>query len=627
MCGIAGWFRAGTDPGADAGVLARMTARLAHRGPDGRGTAFAGAAAFGHTRLAVIDPAGGEQPMRDAHGTTLITYNGEIYNFRALRAELERCGERFRTDSDTEVILALYRVHGADGFARLRGMYAFALWDGARRTGWLARDPMGIKPLFVAEGRGGRLLFASEAKAILAAEPGHARLDEGALNLVMNFRYLPGGASLFRGVRQLAPGTLLRWREPGAVEERALAAAPKPPDEVPVLQAIRDSVRHHLTADVQVGSYLSGGLDSALITALAAREAGPLPTFTLDVGDDPHEARNAAATAALLGLPNRRGQCAAVDRERLAKLVWHLEVPKINALQVSDLARMTAGHVKVALSGLGGDELFLGYNAHRILHAALWVERALPAPVRRALAALARPTLGTGAGPVWSERARALEMLQILGDWPTTYGILRNVWDAPRLRRRIYGPRMLDARPASAFDTLSALWPRADDPLAAMAEFEWREKMVNDLLWQEDRASMAEGLEVRVPFVDRMLLARIAHERRHARIPGGRGKALLRAAALEVLPASVVDRPKSGFQVRVHEFFPTRLAAVAEELLSAEEIRRHGLFNPNFVCHVRSLRPGKRLRWHLFMLYLMLMTHLWMRAFEGGEAAGRAEAG
>lgn len=624
MCGIAGWFDAATDAQADGALLERMTTRLAHRGPDGRGTAFSGSAAFGHTRLAIIDLASGDQPMRGPDGDTWITYNGEIFNFRELRRELEARGERFHTVSDTEVILRLYRLHGVDGFARLRGMYAFALWDARRREGWLVRDPMGIKPLFVAHVPGGRLLFASEAKAILAAEPRHAALDEDALNLAMNFRYIPGGSSMFRGVRQLAAGRMLCWREDGSAREQPLASAPEPPGEPSVLEAIQDSVRYHLCADVQVGSYLSGGLDSALITALAVREAGPLPTFTLDVGDDPAEARNAADTAAVLGVTNLRGECSDIGLERLASLVWHLEVPKINALQVSDLARMTAGHVKVALSGLGGDELFLGYNAHRILHAALLAERTLPGPLRRGLAGAAGPLVRALGGPVWSEGDRALQMLKKLGDWPTTYGILRNVWDDPALRRRIYGPRMLDARPADAFETLATLWPRDGDPLAAMVEFEWREKMVNDLLWQEDRASMAEGLEVRVPFVDRVLWARMSREQRRSRVPGGRGKTLLRRASLAVLPAAVVDRPKSGFQVRIHDFFPAHLAGAADALLGEEEIRRHGLFNPDFVSHVRSLRPEKRLRWHLFMLYLMLMTHLWMRAFEGGGAPGPA---
>jgi asparagine synthase (glutamine-hydrolysing) len=594
-----------------------MISAIAHRGPDGQGMRIVDHAALGHARLAIIDIAGGAQPMATAGGDLIVTFNGEIYNYRELRQELSAHGYAFRTDSDTEVILALYAIQGVQGFARLRGMYAIALWDSRRRAGVLARDPLGIKPLFISQRADGTLHFASEAKAILAGEGRRGELDESALHLLMNFRYLPGEGSLFRGIRQIAPGEVVTWQPGHSISTETIAPLLPPNDDRSVLEVFQQSVATHLTADVEVGAYLSGGIDSAAIAASAVGHGyTDLRTFTMDVGDDPREAQHAARTAEILGVRNLPSRCPEDAAGALPKLIWHLELPKINAFQVSELARHTAQHVKVALSGLGGDELFLGYNMHEILAQARLLSRCVPGALSHTVGALGADAL-RGLSPVpWSEAERAFRMLMSINCWPRVYGVLRNVWDAPDLRERLYGPRLLDADLPDAFDILENHWPNTKDPVLAAAEFEWRHKMVNDLLWQEDRCSMAASLEARVPFLDVQLAAAVHRLGRKELMPGMKPKAYMRTMLRQILPAEILRRPKSGFQVDAPQFYHRQLKTMAREYLSDKKVRSYGLFNPQFVQSITQNRPRPGLRWHYFILYLMLATHIWIDLFE-----------
>jgi asparagine synthase (glutamine-hydrolysing) len=593
-----------------------MVGAIAHRGPDGQDTRLLQHAALGHARLSIIDLAGGAQPMSTPDRRLTIVFNGEIYNYRQLRQSLIGRGADFHTHSDTEVILHLYREQGWRGFGQLRGMYAFALWDDGEQRGLLARDPLGIKPLFIAQSSAGTMEFGSEAKAILARQPDRTSLDVQALHLLMNFRYLPGEHTLFEGIKQVPPGTVLEWHTDATVSQHVIT--PVVHDEhQDTLSALRASVRAHLTADVEVGAYLSGGIDSAAILALANAESGAkLRTFTLDVGDDPDEVKNAARTAELLGNQNLSAPQAEGLGAALPKLIWHLEVPKVNALQVQQLATLARQHVKVTLSGVGGDELFFGYNAHRILHMADVVHTWTPRLLCDLIGNAGASTLRALSSLPWSEAERSFAMLSQIGNWPRVYGVLRNLWDNPTLRTQIYGPRLLDATLPNAFETIENNWPRQQDPVAAMAEFEWRHKMVNDLLWHEDRLSMAEGLEVRVPFVDSQLAHHTNRFDRRTLMPHGRPKGYLRGVLQTVLPQEILVRPKSGFQVNAPEFFHRHLRCWEDQFLSDEYTRNAGLFNPTFVRTVIQYELHKRTRWHYFMLYLILGTHMWVEIFE-----------
>ena len=616
MCGITGWFSEHALESGAEDRLRKMMLAISHRGPDADGQYCSRHAALGHTRLSIIDLDSGQQPMTSASGNTTIVFNGEIYNYEALRADCESDGYRFATHSDTEVILALFETRGIQAMSGLRGMYAFSLWDQQKNEGWLVRDPLGIKPLFYCQDGNGRLVFSSEAKSIFASGFCNPTLDPGSLHLLMNFRYLPGQRSLFEGIEQLPSGHAMRWKQDGSVR---LTPIPQESagDAHDTLAEIRESVQHHMVSDVEVGAYLSGGVDSATVVALAREYSGsPMRTFTLNVGDDPSESRYAARTAEILGVRNQLGTSHTDIASSLKKVLWHLEVPKINAYQVFELAGFASQHVKVCLSGLGGDELFLGYNAHGIMNNARKAARVLPTAVSASAGSLLSRLLGSTSSAPWSEKERASLMLQSLGDWPRVYGLLRNVWDSPSLRQQIYGPRLLDQKLPNAFDYVDSHWPRHPDPVMAMAEYEKSEKMVNDMLWQEDRLSMAHGLEVRVPFVDKGLFGYASTLDRETLMPHGQLKGHMRRAVSPLLPPEILQRPKSGFQVDAATFYKQHLQQLAKEVLSPQRLRDAGLFNPDFVRKIEGLPARKCFRWHFFVLYMMLMTHLWMEVFD-----------
>ncbi len=616
MCGIAGWFASQPVDQHCAGDLHRMMESIDHRGPDGKGALLTGHAALGHTRLAVIDLEQGSQPL-SLENRYHIVFNGEIYNYRELRADLLKRGFHFKTQSDTEVILALYEKYGRPAFSLLRGMFAIAIWDSVENCGLLVRDEIGIKPLFFSQQAKGDLVFGSEAKAILAKSQNTTGiLDLNALHLVMNFRYLPGNLSMFQDIQQLEPGTILQWEVDSTVKTYKFHFQNDFSNNN-ILNCFEESVRLHLTSDVEVGAYLSGGVDSAIITALAAKHSEKqIRTFTMNIGDDPNEAINAEKSAKLLEVENIQGDVDCNVDKQLPELMWHLEVPKVNALQVNHLSQLASAHVKVVLSGLGGDELFLGYNAHRIMLSADRVSSYIPDVISQSASAVANSRFFRTS--FWSEKERAFLMLGSLGNWPRVYSLMRNVWDNPEMRRVIYGPRMLDADLSNAFNTVNDHWPDNADPVLAMAEFEWRNKMVNDLLWQEDRCSMAHGLEVRVPFLDPVLAAHVKRMSRDELMPNGRAKGYMREILKQILPTEVMNRPKSGFQVDAASFFQTQLSMLADDWLSPDMVRSKGLFNPKFVATIRSYPVSKKVRWHYFMLYLMLMSHLWLELFEQG---------
>jgi len=619
MCGIAGWLGPSGLDQAPEDVVRGMLARIAHRGPDGSGTAaLPGGGMFGHLRLAIIDPVGGHQPVWSQDGRSVLVFNGEIYNYRALRERLAGAGIAWRTQSDSEVLLELLQREGPDALSSLRGMYAFAFWDGHRRRALLARDPGGIKPLFLRE-EAGTLWFASEAKAFPRTSRWRPMLDPAQLHLLLNLRYPAAGAGLMHGVRQLPPGHCLEWTDHGMREWRIPAPSVATVDEAGVRDAVVDSVRAHLVADVPVASYLSGGIDSGLVTLAASRlSPGRIESFTIDAGDDPLEAANAAETARWLGIPNHAGALAPAGLDTLTWLLWHLEVPKVNALQSAAVAQLAARNVKVVLSGLGGDELFLGYRAHRHFARAMQASDALgplAAPLGRALCALLPNAAQFG------EPWRAAAMLAGGRDGGAdAYALLRNVWDGALPRTQVYGPRMLDATLPDARGWIAQRWPEAATPVEAMARFEWDNKMVDDLLWQEDRTSMAAGLEVRVPFVDEPLRQALQPLlAASARRPGS--KRLLREAFASEVPAALLDRPKSGFQIDIARQLDALFGAALDAWLSPDAVRRHGLFDPGYVARLRALPRTRAHRWHFFLLLLMAQAHRWLELFEDASVA------
>ncbi len=569
MCGIAGAFAFG--PGAepvDRNIILRLNDLQRHRGPDGAGlwSADDHRVVLGHRRLAVIDTgSSGAQPMLDASGRWVISFNGEIYNYRALRQELEGLGRIFRTESDTEVLINAIAQWGEAALRKLRGMYAFALWDSQERELWLARDPYGIKPLYVSES-GGVIWFASQARSLAYAAPVETRRDAAALTGFYLWGHVPEPFSWWAGVRMFPAGHVQRIRlgqastDPVAfarVQDSYLSRAAKPlaPGELRALML--DSVRHHMVSDVPVGVFLSAGIDSNVIAALAAELGTELRTVTLAfeeyAGTPNDEAPLAEAAATLLRSEHVTVRIGRREFEALVDdFLGCMDQPTIDGLNTYLISRAaTQQGLKVALSGLGGDELFGGYPSFRQIPQLLnWGRRiGFPKSLGRAMHSL-------------------MKMLPMPGIPPKTAGLLScasDIASAYLLRRSLHlegeldllldktwlseGLERLSTHSALA-DSIRTLRTAGATVHAQVAALESCWYMRNQLLRDTDWSSMAHGLEVRVPFVDIKLLDRLGPAIASATPPNKQD--LARCA--QRLPAAVLARPKTGFTTPVQRW-------------------------------------------------------------------------
>jgi asparagine synthase (glutamine-hydrolysing) len=605
-----------------------MAAALRHRGPDGSGLHVGPGIGLGVRRLAIIDLVTGEQPIANEDGTVVVICNGEIYNHAELRAELVAGGHRFRSTSDVEVIVHLYEDRGLECVRRLRGMFAFALWDAARRRLWLVRDRLGIKPLHYAVTAAG-LYCGSELKAILAAgvEPG--ALDVHALDQLFRLGFVPDPRTLLRAVRRLGAGQWLLYEE-GRVSAQTYwryADAVMPDDgrgEGAWAECLRDkleeTVRLHLSADVPVGAWLSGGLDSSAVVSLARGIAGPLPTFTLTFDDRAYDETWRQRTLDRVPgheLPNERIACDRRLLERYPDALWHTETP---AGGVLDLLRLVlsegaARHVKVVLTGEGADEVLGGY---------LWflIDRlagplaVLPAPLRRA--AILAPL-----GPARRAYVRRL----LLG--PRAMGIERYA----RLIGPLGGERRHTVFSAEVRRQLDAS-PEADGGPAAFGRLPGRDRFVQlqelDLSLRLpayinltlDAASMAFGLEARVPFLDHELVELCARIPARLKLRRLREKHVLRRALAGALPDDIRWRRKRPLMAPLAAWLRGSLPAFTEELLSPTRLRASGYFEPAAIERlITEVRTGRGVDARL--LLMVLGVELWDALFRHRVGAAR----
>ncbi len=621
MCGIVGMVDHGRGV-ARAGLRAPMDsalARLAPRGPDGDGTWFDRRCALGHRRLAVVDTsAAGAQPMqRDG---LVITYNGMIYNFRELRRALERRGRMFETRSDTEVLLAGWREWGAELLPRLDGMFAFALWDAKRGELVLARDRFGKKPILYRH-HGARLVFASDLVALQRLDASPGRVDPASLRLYFALRYLPEPYSILEGVRKLPPGHLARFSASGLEIGRWYdLPASRPPryrDEEDAAADLADrfesAIRQRMFADVPVGAFLSGGIDSAIVVSSMAANSAKVRTFTVgfEGAPDYYEERPAArAVAEHCGAEHTEITVSAADMRGALDAVFDgLDEPFADSSAVPTylMARETRRHVTVALSGDGADEVFGGYRKYQ---GELLAEtyRRLPALLRRAVIEPAIRALPEGKGHPVLERARRLRRFAAHAgkDAAGRQAGWARLLVETELDQLFAAPAEAAARAPSIEQLVAGLRAAANDsdPINAMLIADLGLVLPGDMLVKADRMSMANGLELRSPFLDHRVVECAAAMPGAFKLARGAGKRILRKAFAARLPEEVFARPKKGFEVPLAEWLRGDLNDLARRAVEPKMLLRQGLFRPEIPGRwLTDLESGRRDKsWELWTL-------------------------
>jgi asparagine synthase (glutamine-hydrolysing) len=612
MCGICGI--AATRGAVDPARLAAMSSTLVHRGPDSDGVYVDGPVGLAARRLAIIDLVTGDQPLTNEDGRIAVVQNGEIYNYKELRLELERAGHRFSTSSDTEVLTHLYEEHGERFAERLRGMFAIALWDSKQARLLLARDRYGIKPLYYRETEG-ELAFASELRAFPRRD-----IDPDALEAFLAFNSVPAPLTIFRGIRKLRPGHVLVWQDGRSELMRYARPAPasaadvREDDEAELTEELRarlrDSVRAHLVSDVPVGVLLSGGIDSATLAALAAGETSePVRTFSIGFEERSFdELGDARLVAQRYGTEHRELVLRPDAAMLLPALADAFDEPfaDSSALPTYLVSQLAAEDVKVALSGEGGDELFGGYYTYAadlLAQRTGWAAPVLRPLVERLPSSSARASFDYRAKRF--VRAARLPPLERHHGWKEIF--------SRDGRAELTGRR-------GSFDPVDLLRARFGETegaelLARLQDVDLGTYLVDDLLVKTDRASMAHSLEARVPFLDPVVTNfALALPTRH-KVRGLRKKVLLRKAAAPLLPPELLRRRKRGFSIPAAAWLRGELEPFARETLSPEALRRQGFFQPETVTrlideHVAGKEDLSRQLWSLLAFTLWHERHV-----------------
>ncbi len=639
MCGITGAIWTSQSAAIDASTLERMTALVTHRGPDDSGSYSSECrvdpgdgpmpgVALGFRRLSIIDLAGSRQPLSNEDGTVWVVFNGEIYNFRALRQGLEAAGHRFQTSGDDEVIVHLYEEHGEDFCKHLWGMFALALWDSRRRQLVLARDRLGKKPL-VYRLEPERLLFASELKCLLAAPGVPREVDPRAVAEYLTYQYVPHPRTIFCGTSKLPPAHYAVWRD-GRLDVKCYwqpdfnQEVDRPWNDyvAETRELLTDAVRLRLQSDVPLGTFLSGGIDSTIVVGLMSQLAGGrIKTFSIGFRDPRYdETRWAREVANRFGTEHHELQVEPKAAEILPRLIWHYDEPMADssALPTWYVAELARRDVKVTLTGDGGDELFAGYDRYRAVRLSAIVDR-LPGPIRRLLASRFWRGLGSGGRRSILRRfgrfsaALAKSPVERYLDWIGIFdqASLDALWSDD------FRARVANVDPTEFLDRA---WQRSDrrDAVTAASLADLTTYLPCDLLVKVDIASMAHGLECRQPFLDHRLVELAAampvrHKQRF-----GQGKRILRHAFADLLPASVLRRPKMGFGVPIESWLRNELREMVRDTLLRPTTLARGYFRPDAVMRIVDEHQSGQ-RNHAHRLWALLVLELWHRQWVDGS--------
>lgn len=604
-----------------------MCLAIAHRGPDDEGFYFGTGVGLGMRRLSIIDLDSGRQPVSNEDGSVWVVFNGEIYNYKELRREMEGRGHVFSTRSDTETIVHLYEEYGKRCVDHMRGMFAFALWDERRRQLLVARDRLGIKPLYYAE-IGGRILFASELKAILQLPEVGRNLNWSAVSHLFSFLSTPPAEAIIDGVRKLEPGHLLTV-SPGRVPviERYWDLNFEPDygrEEDYFVERVRglleESVRLHMVSDVPLGAFLSGGIDSSSIVATAARlSPKPLKTFSIGFSEPDYNELDHALLVAMLNDTDHHELTLGPDAlDQMEDLAWHLDEPfgDSSAIPTYMVSKLAAESVKVVLSGDGGDELFAGYDKYLVEQR----ERSypsLPAPARSVLGAIGR-TMPNG-----MRGRNVLRHMSLAG--------AERYLDASTLFRRddmkdLFQPEVSELlAPYEPWRAKAAYMESGDrNWLSNLQGLDVKNYLPLDILTKVDRMSMAHSIETRVPLLDHKLVEFAATIPAEMNLRGGTTKYILKRAMQGILPDRIIDRPKQGFAVPLGYWFRGKLGSYVHDLLLGDGSKRRGFFNTGYIENlVARHERGQNLD---LQLWTLISFELWSRAFLDGPSGSQAPA-
>lgn len=624
MCGIAGFIDSGNGNARAAhDVLDRMCRAIVHRGPDDQGIMIEGPAALGMRRLSIIDLAGGHQPMSGCRGAISIVFNGEIYNYRELQRELEAAGHSFKTNSDTEAIIHAYEEYGERCVEHLRGMFAFAIWDAVHRELFIARDRAGKKPLYYTVTPGGTLIFGSELKSLREHPAFLQQIDVDALDSYLAFGYVPDPLTIFRDVHKLPPGHYLTFKNGVAQVEQYWDFPYEQPQANPFhneeecLEELRalldDSVKIRMVADVSLGAFLSGGIDSSTVVGLMARNSDrPVKTFSIGFHEDSYnELKYARLAAKTFGTEHHEFIVTPDICEVVDELVWHFDEPfaDSSAIPTYMLSKLAREHVKVVLSGDGGDELFGGYTRYATDRKRNGFAR-LPRPLREGLMQPLGRNLPHGA---WGRNYVHNVALEPLDRYIEDISVFTRL-NRPALYTNDFRQRLNGSDTAARFREIAAR-SRSDSPIDPLLYLDSKTYLPGDILTKVDRMSMAVSLEARVPLLDHKLIEFVC-----SRIPasmkmkGLDTKYILKRAVVDLIPPEILNREKQGFGVPIKEWINRQLRERIHETLTEARTVQRGYFDPRYVKLLLNEHERER-RDHASELWSLFMFELWNRQF------------
>jgi len=623
MCGIHGIYQRDGSP-VKAEWLTRMGDVSTHRGPDDSGAFLDGRCGIGMRRLSIIDLSGGHQPIANHDRSLVVVCNGEIYNYRELRAQLLAQGHRFSTESDSEVVLHGYAQWGEDFVLRLNGMFGFAIWDARQQTLLVGRDRLGIKPVYwLDDGR--RVAFASEAKSLLEL-PGVAReIDTNALAAYLELGYVPSPLSIWRGIRKLPIASLLRV-SPQGVEVRSYWTPPTQVNRTVssadwaqrVRQQLEESVRMQMVSDVPIGAFLSGGIDSSAVLAFMSRQSNaPVKTYSIGFEGGPaerfyNELDQARQVATLFGSDHHEILVKPDVVRLLPKLLWHMDEPIADSAMVTTylVAQFAQRDVKVILSGVGGDELFGGYRRYLGEHYMRYLDW-LPQPAKRGAARLAGLLPGDRHSK-WLNYSRLAK--SFLGASASSF--VERYRSYVGVFSDVEAAELMVQRPTQRLDAISASFEHVggEDALARMFGVDACTQMPDDLLMLTDKMTMATSLECRVPLLDHQLVELAAGIPAHIKVAGGELKSLMKKALSDVLPAEVLHRPKRGFGAPIGAWLKGALAEMLESALSPQSLEARGLVNAAPVARLIENHKANRID-GTDKLLALLNFEIWCRVY------------